>query len=116
MFSHYLMFNGCCSAAIDAYAAAFGAQVVEKQTYGDLPDTPLAQAEAVKDLVLHARLTCPGGELMCADSIDRHRPGTNQYITVTTPNEAYVRQAWAVLSQDAEIYMDLAPTFFAGAH
>ncbi|MDR2930737.1 MAG: VOC family protein [Propionibacteriaceae bacterium] len=116
MFSHYLMFNGVCAQALEAYAKAFGATVAEKRTYADVPNPGFEVTEQMKSLVLHSRLVWDGSELMCADSTDPVRTGGNMYISMTTDDEALVRQAWAVLADGGHIHMELTPTFFAAAH
>lgn len=46
----------------------------------------------------------------------RCQPGANMYISVTTKDLSLVENAWDLLKQDAEIYMELASTFFAELH
>jgi PhnB protein len=116
MFSHYLMFAGDCAQALDVYARAFGADIVEKQTYGDIPNPGFPVSDEMKGLVLHSRLVWEGSELMCADASERHQYGDTMYVSVSTTDEALVRRAWDILKDGAEVYMDLAATFFSGAH
>lgn len=117
MFSHYLMFNRNCAQALEVYTKAFGAEIAEKQTYGDMPPNPnFPIAEEDKALVLHARLRWNGTELMCADASARCETGDNMYVSITTQDLALVQKAWGILQEDGEIYMDLAPSFFAAAH
>ncbi len=117
MLGHYLMFNGDCREALAAYEEAFGAEVTEMQTYGDMPANPAFPiAESQKKLVLHARLVLDGMELMCADSSERSTPGDNMYISVTTPDAALVQRAWDKLAPGGVVYMELAPSFFAAMH
>jgi len=115
MFSHYLMFDGDCAQALDTYVEAFGAEIVEMQTYGQ-QDQGFPVADQMKDLVLHSRLRWVGSEVMCADSSERRHPGDNMYIGVASPDEDFVRRAWDVLRQGGTIYMDLDSTVFSGAH
>ncbi|MDR2490327.1 MAG: VOC family protein [Spirochaetaceae bacterium] len=117
MLGHYLIFNRNCAEALETYAKAFGANVGEVQKYGDMPPDPsFPIAEADKSLVLHSRLNIAGAELMCADASERSTSGSNMYVTVTTPDAALVKGAWDILKVGAEIYMELAPTFFASLH
>jgi len=116
MFSHYLMFDGTCAEALETYAAAFGAEIVEKQTYGGIPDPGFPVTEKMRDLVLHSRLKWDGTELMCADSSDRHHAGDNMYVAVASGDGAMVHRAWNILAEGGEIYMDLVSTFFSGTH
>ena len=117
MLGHYLMFNGNCAEALKVYEKAFGGKITEMQRYGDMPPNPAFPiAEKDKDRVLHARLSIEGGELMCADSSQRSQSGDNMYVSITTKDEAAVRKAWDILKEDGEVYMELAPSFFANAH
>ena len=117
MIGHYLMFNRNCAEALEVYAKAFGAQIKEMQTYGDMPPNPAFPiAEGDKGLVLHAKLNINGAELMCADAGGRSESGTNMYVTVTTPDAAFVQAAWNILKDGGNIYMELAPSFFAKLH
>ena len=117
MLGHYLMFNRNCAEALQTYEAAFGVKAAEVQKYGDMPPNPaFPVAEADKGLVLHARMTLDGAELMCADSRERWQSGTNMYVTVTTGDEAALKRAWDALAPGGEVYMALTPTFFAKLH
>jgi len=117
MLGHYLMFDRNCAQALEAYAEAFGVVVTDKQTYGDMPASPdFPVAEEDMGLVLHSRFVIDGVEVMCADSAERNKAGSNMYVSLTTKDAALVHRAWDVLKQDAEIYMELTPTFFAAGH
>jgi PhnB protein len=103
--------------ALETYAKAFNAKIGEAQKYGDMPPNPAFPiADSDKGLVLHARLTIDGTELMCADASESSSAGSNMYVTVTTPDAALVQKAWDALKDGGEIYMDLAPSFFAHLH
>ncbi|EHQ90603.1 VOC family protein [Desulfosporosinus youngiae] len=117
MLGHYLMFNRNCVEAIKTYEKAFDTKTIEIQKYGEMPPNPaFTIPDSDKDLVLHARLQLDGMEIMCADSSERSTSGNNMYISITTKDAAFVQKAWDVLKQDGEIYMELAPSFFATLH
>ncbi len=117
MISGYLMFKGNCEEALRTYADAFNAQVIEVSTYGDMPSTPEFQIpDDERDMILHAKILIEGAELMCADSAEGRSSGSNMFVTITNEDEEFIKRAWNILKQDAEIYMDLAPTFFAKLH
>lgn len=116
MIGHYLMFARNCEAALRTYEAAFGARIQQVQRYGDMPPNPdFPIAEADRNLVLNARFTIREYEIMCADSARPYQAGNNMYVSVMM-EEASIRQAWEVLKEDGEIYMELAPAFFATLH
>ncbi len=116
MLGHYLMFDRCCAEALEVYANAFDAEITEKQTYGELPSPGFPVAEADKDLILHARIVIDGAEIMCADSSGGSGAGNNMYISVTVKDMEAVQKAWDALAEGGEVYMALAPSFFAAAH
>ncbi len=117
MIGHYLMFNRNCKEALAVYVEAFGGEITEMRWYGDMPPNPAFPiAEADKNLVLNARLRIDGMEIMAADSSERSESGTNMYVTITTKDEALVQKVWDVLKVDGEVYMELAPSFFATLH
>jgi len=84
---------------------------------GDMPPNPAFPiSDSDKDLVLHSRLQLDSMEIMCADSSERSTSGDNMYVSITTKDASFVQRAWDVLKQDGEIYMELAPSFFATLH
>jgi PhnB protein len=38
------------------------------------------------------------------------------YVSITIKDAAFVQKAWDILKQNGEIYMELAPSFFAALH
>lgn len=116
MISHYLLFNRNCSEALETYVKAFGAQITEMQKYGDVPNSGFPIDDKDKNLILHSRLKLDNMEIMCADSSEPSQAGNNMYISFTTNDAALVKQAWEVLKLNGEIYMELAPAFFAEFH
>jgi PhnB protein len=103
--------------ALETYSQAFDAKMTEVKKYGDMPPHPAFPiAESDKGLVLHARLNINGAELMCADASEPGAACSNMYVSVTTPDAALVRKAWDILKDGGEIYMELAPSFFAHLH
>jgi PhnB protein len=103
--------------ALEIYAKAFNAKIGEVQRYGDMPPDPsFPIAESDKGLVLHARLSINGMELMCADAGGHTTNGGNMYVAVTTSDAGFVQSAWDVLKEGGEIYRELAPLFFARLH
>ncbi|MCL1897727.1 MAG: VOC family protein [Micrococcales bacterium] len=117
MLGHYLMFNRNCSQALETYKQAFGATVLEMQTYGDLPQNPTAPiTQEDKDLVLHSRFEIDGSVIMAADSTHGWHSGGPILISVDTEDETWLQQAWDTLRQGGEVHLNLAPTFFAKLH
>ncbi len=117
MLGHYLLFNRNCEEALKTYEKAFSATITEMQKYCDMPPNPAFPiADQDKNLVLHARINIAGAELMCADSSGGISSGDNMYVSITVKDEAVVKKAWDILKQGGEVYMELAPSFFAKLH
>lgn len=117
MLGHYLMYNRNCAEALDIYSRAFDAEIVEKQTYGDMPPNPAFPiSEEDKGLVLHARIAIDNMELQCADASGSIEMGSNMYVSFTTADADKVKKAWDILKENGHIYMELAPSFFAVLH
>jgi PhnB protein len=113
----YLMFNGNCMEALSLYEKAFGIKLARVEKYGDMPPNPaFPVSEAQKNLVLHAMFELGGTEIMCADSNSGISEGNNTYISVTEKDAELVTKAWKILSEGAEVYMELQPSFFALHH
>ena len=117
MIGQYLMFNRNCIEALEIYEKAFDTKIVDIQRYGDMPpnqDFPIAETD--KALVLHARLNINNVDIMCADTVEQLEYGTNMFVSITTPDTAFVKKAWDILKEGGEVYMDLTPSFFANLH
>lgn len=78
------------------------------------PAFPIADRD--KDLVLHSLLELGDSELMCSDGSGTSTVGDNMYVSVTVKDADYVKRAWDVLKEGGEVYMELAPSFFAVLH
>jgi len=118
MIGYYLMFNNNCGEALGVYEKAFGAKVLHKQTYGDMPSNPdFPMAEEDKGLVLNVQFEIAGTVIMASDvgqlAADK---GNNMYITVTTEDKELITKAWDMLKEGGEVINDLQPTFFAELH
>lgn len=117
MLGHYLLFNRNCKEAIETYEKAFNGKIIEKQAYSDMPPNPdFPVSEQDKDLILHAKILIGDMEIMCADSSESCTKGNNMYLTITTKDEGLVKNAWDILAQDGQVYMELTPSFFASLH
>jgi len=118
MIGYYFMFNNNCQEALEVYEKAFGAKVLHKQTYGDLPPNPdFPVADADKGLVLNAQFEIAGTVLMASDVGQRSADqGNNMYVTVTTEDKELVTRAWDMLKEGGTVINELAPTFFAELH
>ncbi len=117
MVGHYLLFNRTCEEAIRLYEKAFNIKAETIQKYKDMPPNPdFPIAEADMNLVLHSKLVIDGADIMCADTNDEITASDNMYVSITTKDEAFARNAWETLKTDGTVYMELNPEFFAKLH
>lgn len=117
MIGHYLMFDRNCSQALDAYEEAFGACVRSIRRYGDMPARPgFSISQEDQGLILNACIEIDGAELMCADMSGPCACGNNQYVSVVLDDPKRAQRIWDVLRQGGDIFMELAPSFFADLH
>ncbi len=117
MLGHYLMFNRNCEEALKVYEEAFHTKTTMVQKYKDMPSNPnFPIPEQDMNLILHSRLVIDGTEVMCADSGQAPKSGSNMFITLTTGDLKLVEQAWNHLKEGGKIYLELSPTFFAKLH
>ena len=113
MIGHYLTFNGCCAQALATYEKAFGAKIIETQKYKDLPPGSNFSATKTDDLVLHARITINGSEVICVDSSESVQSGSNTFLNITSTDIDMIQKAWDILARGGEIFTELEPSFFA---
>lgn len=109
----YLLFNGTCEAAFNAYAKIFGGRIVMMMTYADAPTGEPVPTDN-GNLVMHARLDVGGCVLMGSDSPAPHfKPaqGFSASAVVDTPAEA--DRIYAALADGGEVVMPIAETFWA---
>ena len=69
----YLFFDGSCEQAIDFYHRAFGAELLFKMTFGEMPDPQSVQEGCGSgysfppDKIMHAQLKVGSSEIMMSD-------------------------------------------------
>lgn len=113
----YLTFPGTAEAAITYYAEVFGSEVAMFQRMSEIPDFEVPQE--AKNLVMHARVSIGGRDLMVSDSHESFagpHPGFGGFsvqIGCGTPEEA--ERLFAALSDGGRVTMALGQTFWARA-
>ncbi len=111
------MFDRNCAQALKTYESAFGGEILEVMKYGGMPPNPdFPVPDSDKELILHSRILIDGEKIMCSDSTRGVSGGGNMYVTISSNDEAMIRKAWNALKQDGEVYMEMAPSFFAKLH
>ena len=109
----YLFFNGRCEEAIEFYRKALGAQVETLMRFKDSPD-PNACAPGSADKVMHASFRIGETTLMASDGRCEGKTSFQGFsLSFTVPTEAEADRLFASLSDDGQVQMPLAKTFFS---
>lgn len=110
----YLNFNGNCAEAMRYYAKILGGKDLHMMKFRDSP-MGAQMSESEKDMIVHARFTTSGGDLvMASDATGGHYNKPQGYavnINVDTPEEA--ERIFAGLSDGGNIGMAMQETFWA---
>lgn len=100
----YLFFNGNCREAMNFYQSVFGGEL-SMQTYGEVDKSC---PDAMKDNIMHARLT--GGDilLMGSDDPGSHELGTGKiHLALGGSDEEKLRKIFDSLSADGKVGVKL---------
>lgn len=109
----YLFFNGNCAEALAAYAELLGGDPPELMWVRDLPIAD-EMPEATRDMVMHARLAFPGGELMASDDIMGDTPAmAGASLLLNYPTAAEARSVYDRLAEGGQAQMPFAATFWS---
>jgi PhnB protein len=111
--SPYLIFNGNCAEAFKFYEKCLGGKIVTMQTYGESPAKDHVSA-AVRDRVIHVRMTVGDEALMGSDAPDEKfetPQGTQVSLTVATVSEA--ERIFKALADRGKVTMPFEKTFWS---
>lgn len=115
----YLVFPGIAGEAIAFYEKALDAQVLFKQSYGEMPanpDYPLVEEQ--KGLISHAMVQVGESQLMFSDS-DEGKPipqGNQVTICITTKDASLSKKYFEGLKEGGTVILDLHEAFFSPAY
>jgi PhnB protein len=107
----YVNFAGKCAEAFRFYERQLGGTIGMMMTHGQAPDQSKVDP-AWKDLVLHARMSLGGTDLMGAD-IPQAEPMRSAYLTLVVDSDAEAERMFTALAGGGQTLMPLAETFFA---
>ena len=107
----YVNFAGKCAEAFRFYEQHLGGTISMMMTHGQAPDQSSVKPDW-KDLVLHARMSLGGTELMGAD-IPQAEAMRSAYLTLLVDSDAEAERVFAALAGGGQILMPIAETFFA---
>src|SRR5437763_14263053 len=92
----YVNFAGKCAEAFRFYEKHLGGKIVMMMTHGQAPDQSRVNP-ALKDAVLHARISVGGTELMGAD-IPNAEPMRSAYLSLSVESDAEAERIYSALS------------------
>lgn len=112
----YLNFNGNCREAVEFYAKVFNTEEPRIMTFGEAPPNPeFPLPEEAKNLVMHARLSISGSNVMFSDTF----PGTpfvvgnNISLAIVSQNEDEITSYYNQLKEGGKVNMELQETFWS---
>jgi PhnB protein len=107
----YVNFAGKCAEAFRFYEDHLGGKITMLMTFGQAPDQSQIPADW-KALVMHARISLGGTELLGAD-IGRAEPMRSAYLSLNVDTDAEAERVFAALAEGGEVFMKMEETFFA---
>ena len=112
----HLNFDGRANEAIALYVRAFGAEVLDKRTWGDMPGAGDKLPPEKRSNVMHARLRVGGALVFLNDAMPGGPafPRTNGTQMVEFDDPAELAKAFDVLAEGGEIVMALHDAFWGG--
>jgi PhnB protein len=112
----YLNFNGNCREAVEFYAEIFGTEKPQIMTFGEAPQHPdYSLPEEAKDLVMHAKLTISGSNVMFSDTFPGQPfvNGNNISLALVSKNLNEIKNSFAKLKENGKVAMELQETFWS---
>lgn len=109
----YLNYGGNCRQAFEFYEKHLGGKITMLTTHGEQPDASAVPADW-RNAVLHARIDLGGTTVLGADvPPDRFQPMRSAYLSLMASSTEEAERAYTLLSEDGQIFMAMAETFFA---
>jgi len=115
----YLVTNGTGREAVELYKEAFGAEVLDLKTFGDMPPNPEHPIpDEAKDWVMHASLQIGSSLLMISDTLPgmEHTVGNHITVTVNTDTAEEARRIFDKLQEGGTVTMPVQETFWSPAY
>lgn len=113
----YLMFDGNCREAMQAYERILGGKMQAMMTFAEAPPDSGMPAGS-ENRIMHACLGYDGGLLMASDCMQgmQHEPMQGMFVTATYPDAASARRAFDALADGGRQIMPMAKTFWSDAY
>jgi PhnB protein len=109
----YLVFDGRCEEAFQAYAKVFGGTVKTLIRHGDTPAKEFVPADW-HSKVMHSEVSVGNTMLMGSDApADRYQPMGGFSVSVQVPQPAEAERIFGALAEGAKVTMPIQETFWA---
>lgn len=119
-FTPFIMLDGHANEAIRFYEQALGAQVVFKQTFGEIPEegNTSPMAEELKKRIAHSVLIVGGSELFVSDSEPNQQleRGDQVNICLTVKDVSDAERIYDALRSEGKVLSPLQPLYFSPAY
>ncbi|MFS0780686.1 VOC family protein [Bacillus sp. 1P06AnD] len=115
----YLVTNGNGQEAIAFYEKALHAEVLNAQTFGDMPGPEGKEAPAeMKNLILNAQLKVGEAQLMLSDEFpgNPYQIGSQVTIAIIVDDASQAQQLFGNLEEGGTVIMPLQETFWSPAY
>ncbi len=109
----YLHYGGNCAEAFRFYEQHLGGKITMMLTFDQMPGDKSQLPPGSEKLVMHARITIAGTEVMASDNPNNYEPMRSAYLILSLESDAEAERIYALLSDGAEIFMKMEETFFA---
>lgn len=114
----YLVMDGTAQEAISFYEQALGAQVLFKQTFGEMPENPeYPTPEEAKNRIGHAMIRIGESDVMFSDTFPGQpvQKGNQVTICIGSSDAEKSKQIFEALQEGGKVNMPLQETFFSPA-
>ncbi len=111
----YLFFGGNCTAALDYYTKHLGAEVIFQMRYSESPDPspPGMVPDGWEDKIMHATFRIGSSVMMGSDGCEKEPAKNSHCMSLTMPDEAEAKRAFAALAEGGSIGMPISKTFWS---
>lgn len=112
----YLNFNGNCREAVEYYAQVFETEKPLIMTFEEAPKDPkFPLPDEAKNLVMHARLTIDGRNVMFSDVFPGMPfvEGNNISLSIASENMDQIKSYFHKLKEGGTVGMELQETFWS---
>ena len=111
----YLMFSGCCEAALEYYQTHLGAKISAKMRFSEAPEPPPADmlAPGFEHKIMHSEFQIGKLALMGSDGCDASTKPQGFRLALSLSTKDAVEHVFAALADGGQIDMPLSPTFWS---